>query len=303
LDRLQAVTARTAAITQRTRRRLTGGKLSIHGIGVNAGIGDFVRRKCATVKSLPHGSAFLPHAEAQMRRTLLLSFALVSLPGAVWPQGAPIGAEFRVNTTVTGSQTRPSIGRDAAGTLVVVWANDLGGINDDIFGQRYDSSGAPQGPEFRVNTYITNVQAAPAVSVQPSTGSFVVVWQSGYQGNPNFGEIFGQRYATTGAPLGAEFRVNTYTTNLQSGPSIATDASGNFVVVWASESQDGSARGIFGQRYDSSGTPQGPEFRVNTFTVDIQYGASVAADPSGNFVVAWSRWCNYGYGRGNYAQR
>jgi hypothetical protein len=31
-----------------------------------------------------------------------------------------------------------------------------------------------------------------------------------------------------------EFRVNTYTTHVQRGPSIASDATGNLVVVWRS---------------------------------------------------------------------
>jgi len=51
--------------------------------------------------------------------------------------------------------------------------------------------------------------------------------------------------------LGTEFQVNTYTTShqLSSGPGahqVAADASGNFVVVWNSNGQDGSLDGIFG---------------------------------------------------------
>jgi hypothetical protein len=95
-----------------------------------------------------------------------------------------------------------------------------------------------------------------------------------------------------GNPLGPEFRVNTYTTNMQGEPvfpsSVAADPSGNFVVVWSSASQDGGSFGLFGQRYASSGTPLGPEFRVNTYTTSSQALPSVASDASGNFVVVWS---------------
>jgi hypothetical protein len=35
----------------------------------------------------------------------------------------------------------------------------------------------------------------------------------------------------------------------QNLPAVATDTSGNFVVVWESNSQDGSSDGVFGQRY------------------------------------------------------
>jgi hypothetical protein len=65
-------------------------------------------------------------------------------------------------------------------------------------------------------------------------------------------------------PAGGEFRANTYTTGDQDDTSVASDASGNFVVVWQSDGQDGSNRGIFARRYDASGAPRGPEFQVNT---------------------------------------
>lgn len=49
-------------------------------------------------------------------------------------------------------------------------------------------------------------------------------------------------------------------------PSVVSDADGNFIAVWASEDQDGDSFGIFGQRFQSDGSPIGPEFQVNTFT-------------------------------------
>ena len=57
-------------------------------------------------------------------------------------------------------------------------------------------------------------------------------------------------------PVGSEFQVNTYTTSGQSGPAMATDADGDFVVVWRSENQDGSSYGVFGRRF--AGPEPGP---------------------------------------------
>jgi hypothetical protein len=54
--------------------------------------------------------------------------------------------------------------------------------------------------------------------------------------------------AAQGEPLGPEFRVNTYK-NAQRFPAVASDSSGNFVVLWQSYGQDGSGYGVFGQRY------------------------------------------------------
>ncbi|HEV8268521.1 MAG TPA: hypothetical protein VGR00_09820, partial [Thermoanaerobaculia bacterium] len=102
------------------------------------------------------------------------------------------------------------------------------------------------------------------------------------------GGAFGQLFDSTGAPVGAEFRANSYTTNEQQAPRAGVDAAGNFVVVWTSYGgQDGYERGIFGQRYASDGTPRGGEFLVNAFTTGRQDGAAIAMNAAGDFVVAW----------------
>ncbi|MDP3859709.1 MAG: hypothetical protein Q8Q73_18270, partial [Stagnimonas sp.] len=88
-------------------------------------------------------------------------------------------------------------------------------------------------------------------------------------------------------PAQAEFRVNTYTANNQVSPAIAMDAEGDFVVSWQSQFQDGSGFGIYAQRYNAAGTPQGSEFRVNTTTVNSQISPAIAMDADGDFVVSW----------------
>ena len=72
-----------------------------------------------------------------------------------------------------------------------------------------------------------------------------------------------------------------------SSPSVATLASGDFVVAWNSFYQDGSSYGVFARRFSSAGTPLASEFQVNLYTGLRQSSASVAAGASGGFVVAW----------------
>jgi hypothetical protein len=55
--------------------------------------------------------------------------------------------------------------------------------------------------------------------------------------------------------------------------------------VWESFGQDGSYDGVFGQRYDSTGTALGSEFQVNTYTTGSQVSPATAADPGGDFLV------------------
>jgi|KBSSwiStaDraftv2_1062776.scaffolds.fasta_scaffold61612_3 hypothetical protein len=236
-----------------------------------------------------------------MRRTCLVFFVLsVSVPRAAWPQGGtPLGDEFRVNTYTTGGQLGADVAADASGNFVVVWWGDGEGESSGVFGQRFASSGAPLGSEFRVNSSTANSQASPSVAAD-SAGNFVVAWSSGFA---YAFDVFGQRFASDGTPVGSEFRINTHTPQSQFLPSVAVDPAGNFVVVWSSDGQDGSYRGIFGQRFTSSGAPLGPEFRVNTYTTNFQDHAAVAADAAGNFVVTWSSGLEYGFEADVFAQR
>jgi dockerin type I repeat protein len=102
------------------------------------------------------------------------------------------------------------------------------------------------------------------------------------------GEINGQRYSGNGAPLGTEFRVNTYGAGGQFYPSVAADSAGDFLVAWQSEGQYGVSNPIQARRFAGSGAPLGSEFRVDTTVGGLgQLRPKVASDEAGNFTVAW----------------
>jgi hypothetical protein len=206
--------------------------------------------------------------------------------------GAPLGPDFQVSTSTLSPQDFPAVASDATGNFVVVWKNGQDGSSSAIFGQRYANTGVPLGAEFRVNSYTTGGQGKPSVASDPA-GNFVVAWTSGGQDGSSSG-VFAQRFSSAGVPLGGEFRVNTYTALGQNDPSIASDSSGYFVIVWTSDAQDGSTPAIFGQCYAATGVPQGAEFRVNSYTTGSQGEPSVAIDADGNFVVVWSGFTQNG---------
>jgi hypothetical protein len=207
--------------------------------------------------------------------------------------GAPVGTEFIVNTYTIGYQAIPlfkGIAADDKNNFAVVWqdgtptVNGVDGSLAGVFGQRFDSSGAKLGADFRVNTYTTGIQRWPRVAVRHD-GQFVVVWQSNGQDGNAYG-VFGQRFRANGAPLGPEFLVNTYTTGVQAYGNIGFARDNTFVVVWHS-AQDGNGLGIFGQRFDANGGPVGVEFQVNSYTTGNQYFPSLAVAEDGSFVVAF----------------
>jgi phosphoheptose isomerase len=189
---------------------------------------------------------------------------------------------------------------DASGDFVVAWQSS-DGSGYGIYAQRYNAAGVPKGAEFPVNTYTTLRQAAPAVAMD-ADGNFIVAWQSQLQDGSNYG-VYAQRYNSTGAAAGAEFLVNTYTTSAQFAPAVAMDADGDFIVAWHSYTQDGSSHGVYAQRYNATGDPQGGEFLVNTFTENSQSTPSVAMDANGDFVIAWHSLAQDDGTVGVYAQR
>ena len=67
-----------------------------------------------------------------------------------------------------------------------------------IQGQRYTSNGSPQGVQFQVNGYTTDVQVNPSVALA-SDGDFVVVWDSkGSSGTDTSGfSVQGRRFRLT----------------------------------------------------------------------------------------------------------
>ena len=92
------------------------------------------------------------------------------------------------------------------------------------------------------------------------------------------------------SPLGGQFQVNTYTTNNQYHPAVATDSEGNFVIVWTSFGSSGtdtSNMSVQAQRWAAGGAPLGGQFQVNTYTTSTQRFPAVAAASDGAFVVAW----------------
>jgi hypothetical protein len=174
--------------------------------------------------------------------------------------GAPVGAEFQVNTTTLSSQVQPAAAGLHGGGFVIAWASlgETGGSSFEVMAQRYDAAGARVGGQFRVNDVTSNAQLAPAIGGLDD-GGFVVAWQSLNQGVTGF-HIFAKRYDATGAPIGAcpggscEFRVDNLTKGQQVDPAVAGLAGGGFVVTWTG--QGSGAVGddeVYVAQYDASG--------------------------------------------------
>jgi hypothetical protein len=216
--------------------------------------------------------------------------------------GNAIGAPFVVNTYTTGAQRYGAIAVAPSGGFVVVWEDYVGnrdGSFGAIFGQRFDASGNRAGGEFLVNTYTTGSQKLPAISMSPS-GGFVVSWWGPGDGDTT--GVFARVFDASGNPVGSDFVVNASTTGYQSGPAVAHDPSGNFIVAWTGIDFAASP-GIFGQRFDPAGGRRGLEFSANAYTGFGQRSPAVGTDSTGNFVVTWDSSMQDGSDYGVFARR
>jgi Ca2+-binding RTX toxin-like protein len=119
----------------------------------------------------------------------LLSWASENGDGSSWgvyaqrysATGNVIGAEFRINSTTTGSQTAPDVTGLADGGFYVTWSStgQLDGTSSEIYGQRYDAAGNRVGGETLLNVSTAYDQNSPSVAVR-ADGSIAVAWASAY---------------------------------------------------------------------------------------------------------------------------
>jgi hypothetical protein len=205
-------------------------------------------------------------------------------------------SDFQVNQYTTGLQWEPAVAA-GPGNLHFVWTSRI----VDVQGRPFNGD-VPAGPEFQVNSSTTGQMWGPSIAADGS-GSFTVVWTEIDAGLDL--DVVGRRFDANAMPIGSQFAVNSYTTGVQGAGrrAVATASDGRFVVVWLSREQDGSGAGIFAQRYDAAGAPQGPEFRVNDPTFHDQFSPAVASDAAGNFVVTWSTLAAVGGGFAVVARR
>ena len=203
--------------------------------------------------------------------------------------GSVLGVNTKVNDdTTAASQEHPSIAMDAAGDFVIVW-DDNRNNNYDIYYQRYTSTGAALGVNTKVNDDAgTAKQWDPSISID-AAGNFVVVWID--ERNVNR-DIYYQRYTSTGAALGVNTLVNDdASTADQISPSILTDITGNFIIVW--HDFRNANWDIYFQRYTDTGVPLGANIKVNDdSSTEFQMYPTISMDVTGYFIVVWQDFRN-----------
>ncbi|MEV4891439.1 phospholipase D-like domain-containing protein [Nonomuraea sp. NPDC055795] len=190
-----------------------------------------------------------------------------------------------------GDQTRPRIAVTGAGAFTVAWED---GHTSSVRAAGYSSAVTRLwGPDE------VGAGNRPDVAVDAS-GVATVVWQQA----PH---VYGKRLGTTGAVVAGRTQINTNNAGQHLAPAVATTSSGNSVVAWSdnlggiwrvrtrgftpslaarfAEKPVKNGRYTLGDQADGN-LEYPPLCHLNTCAV--QGTPSIAAEPSGSFVVGWT---------------
>lgn len=174
---------------------------------------------------------------------------------------------------------------DDNGNFVVIWA--LATPTSDVYYQRFSNNGTPLTNPIVVNTYQAGTQRYASLGMN-GAGNSVVVWES-YNQNGERAGVYAQRFNSTGAKLGAEFRVNDTALQAQSQNQNYSSATmteeGNFAVSWVVDNRSNdpsSTTSTYLKQYFANGTAYGPEKKVYTSPAGtFTFGTRLTTTPAG----------------------
>lgn len=202
--------------------------------------------------------------------------------------GEPLGGEFTIASNTIGTIYSPAAGAIGGGDRFVLWG-DSGSPGAQVFARRYDASGTPAGSAFQLTAAPGGVHGRPAIASRPHAaipGEFVVAWHS-YSDSQGSYDVFAQRFDADGLPMGEAFQAHEGTLSAQRDPVVAMNGDGAFVVVWSDFAVQSATFDILARGFDAGGVPSGPSFQVSSDQASSSDSPAVAADETGDFVVAW----------------
>jgi|GEM_PF-2153359 len=225
--------------------------------------------------------------------------------------GAEMGADFPIsNVAGVGEPARearePAVTYNAAtNEFLVVWRAD-GLVNDDefeIFGQRLNADGTEPEGDFRISDApdIEANRAAfePAVTYNPATNQYLVVWEGDDPETAGAGEIIGKLLGAGGVDMSGDFPISDITDVAANRdafhPAVTYNPTANeYLVVWEGDGleTDGEFE-IFGQRLGGTGSEVREDFRISNTGADGDKEReatrpAVTYNPTANaYLVAW----------------
>lgn len=197
--------------------------------------------------------------------------------------GYPLGPPLRINRPPACTATPPALASDRLGRTVVLWKGSIPKC-DRILLRLTDATGRPESRILEAAAPAGRQIGRIAAAAAPDR-RFVVVWEADGDGD-GLG-IFARTFSADGQPSGEVIQVNSRWQGNQSGPGVAIQADGRFLVIWQSpgESTYPEARG---QYFAADGRRLGSDFLIDPEILPVN-DLSVATEATGHYVVGWRR--------------
>lgn len=177
------------------------------------------------------------------------------------------------------------VAMDAAGAFVVAYDSSSGQRGDRILVHRYDAAGSDLGA-FTINPRsdsLVQIASRPSVATD-SAGNFVVAFTAEV-GESAAPRVLAERFSAAGTPEGGLFQVSAADAPPLTGPSVAEDGAGNFVVTW---NADADGPEIVARRFTATGTALDAQpFVVSTDATDRSTADVGVARDGHSFVITW----------------
>jgi hypothetical protein len=209
----------------------------------------------------------------------------------------PLGDTLRAN--FVDSSRLPGLHQGALpichadGSFSILWTMSLPSGQtgpQGLLARHYSAAGAALGGVIELRRGVA--RQTPAATLLPS-GDILVLWEEvGHPADPD-GGVLGRLFDSSWTPRSSEIRINAFTLLAQREPAVASDASGRLTAVWTSGtdtslgpipgdlSQDGSAFGVFGQRFTTATCAlTSNQLCLNgRFRVDVQFTSPWSGNP------------------------
>ena len=191
-----------------------------------------------------------------------------------------LGSEFSIDISLSEVRDVRSAS-SANGTSVVVWSEDVGGGDFNIFAQRFDTSNNSAGGPITVSDD-SDFESDADVAMD-AAGNFVVVWERNI-GNAGDLDVVYATYDSTGAQITSSVVASSGSTD-EANPKVTMNGAG----IWTVAFEVGSLNGddIFARRLDLDGDPQGSDIVVANNPFSHEEGPVIDGNTAGRFVIAY----------------
>jgi hypothetical protein len=242
---------------------------------------------CRATFYLNYNQATNPTTTKHNQQSYTVPYDMQSaLPAYAYQANDILFKDRMAHTQLTGRHYDPDIATAPNGNSVAVWEDD----NDDngvgqIHARGFDPDGNQLFSQLTVNVVSSGQQKHPDVAIDDS-GRFVVVWEDDQDGDGSY-EIRVRGFNANGSERFSDRMVNVVSSGQQTAPSVACDASGNFVVAWEDDQDGNGLYQILARGFTAAGAQRIAPFTVNSVSAGQQFDPVIGMDADGDFVVAW----------------